>query len=277
MTAVYRWFLLALLAATLPASAQESAASPAATATAPTPGPTPKYVWTECHVEGQYIAMTFDDGPSAALTPKLLDLLKAKGIKATFFLIGENAKAHPEIVKRALNEGHEIANHSWSHPNLAKKSDEEVRSELNRTKDAIVAAIGQRPTLMRPPYGSLTVAQRKWVHEDLGYQIILWDVDPLDWKRPGAAAVEQRIVSGTKSGSIILAHDIHPGTVEAMPATFDALLEKGYKFVTVTELLAMDKPVPAKPAADKPHARPAASPKKPRDPNLPDTITGSAN
>src|SRR6266516_1662215 len=116
----------------------------------------PSITFNAVHVDGPYIAMTFDDGPSAALTPRLLDLLAARHIKATFFVIGENVAEHPEIVARAAREGHEIANHSWSHPNLGKMSQEAVRSQLKRTDDAIKSAIGKGPTLLRPPYGSIT-------------------------------------------------------------------------------------------------------------------------
>src|SRR5436309_10221795 len=115
--------------------------------------------FSSVHVDGPYIAMTFDDGPSATLTPKLLDLLAARHLKATFFVVGQNAADHPDILKRAVREGHEIANHSWSHPNLGKMSDDAVRRELQKTDDAITAAIGTRQTLMRPPYGSITARQ----------------------------------------------------------------------------------------------------------------------
>src|ERR1700736_507403 len=111
------------------------------------------------HVDGPYIAMTFDDGPSAKLTPKLLDLLAAHHIKATFFLIGQNVAENPEIAAREVREGHEIANHSWSHPNLAKMSDEGVRGQLRKTDDAIRSAIGKRPSLLRPPYGSIKIGR----------------------------------------------------------------------------------------------------------------------
>jgi peptidoglycan-N-acetylglucosamine deacetylase len=197
------------------------------------------------HVDGPYIAMTFDDGPSATLTPKLLDLLAARHIKATFFVIGENVAEHPEIVARAAREGHEIASHSWSHPNLAKMSDEAVRRQLNQTDDAIKNATGKRPTLMRPPYGSITARQKRWIHDEFGYDIILWDVDPYDWKRPGPAVVRNRIFKETRPGSIVLSHDIHPGTIEAMPSTFDELEAKGFKFVTVSELIGMEAARPA--------------------------------
>jgi peptidoglycan/xylan/chitin deacetylase (PgdA/CDA1 family) len=200
------------------------------------------------HVDGPYIAMTFDDGPSATLTPKLLDLLAANHIKATFFVIGENVVEHPEIVARAAREGHEIGNHSWSHPNFGKMSDESVRRQLRQTDDAIKSATGKRPTLMRPPYGSITAREKRWIHDEFGYDIILWDVDPYDWKRPGPAVVRNRILKETRPGSIVLSHDIHPGTIEAMPSTFEELEAKGFKFVTVSELIGMKAPQPSHPS-----------------------------
>jgi peptidoglycan/xylan/chitin deacetylase (PgdA/CDA1 family) len=205
----------------------------------------PGITFNSVHVDGPYIAMTFDDGPSATLTPKLLDLLAAHHIKATFFVIGENVAEHPEIVARAAREGHEIANHSWSHPNFGKMSDEGVRRQLQQTDDAIKNATGKRPTLLRPPYGSITAREKRWIHDEFGYDIILWDVDPYDWKRPGPAVVRARILKETQPGSIVLSHDIHPGTIEAMPSTFDELEAKGFKFVTVSELIRMAAARPA--------------------------------
>jgi peptidoglycan/xylan/chitin deacetylase (PgdA/CDA1 family) len=208
------------------------------------PGTKPA-TYSSCHVDGQYIAMTFDDGPSAENTPRLLDMLKQRGIKATFFLIGENAAEHPEIVKRIREEGHEIGNHSWTHPQLSKLSDERVADEIVKTQNAIHEASGYTPTLLRPPYGAITPRQREWIESHFGLNVILWSVDPLDWKRPGASVIEQRILSGTEPGAIVLSHDIHKQTVDAMPATLDALIKKGYKFVTVSQLIAMNHPKPA--------------------------------
>jgi peptidoglycan/xylan/chitin deacetylase (PgdA/CDA1 family) len=205
----------------------------------------PGITFNSVHVDGPYIAMTFDDGPSATLTPKLLDLLAARHIKATFFVIGENVAEHPEIVARAAREGHEIGSHSWSHPNFGKMSDESVRRQLQQTDDAIKNATGKRPTLMRPPYGSITAREKRWINDEFGYDIILWDVDPYDWKRPGPAVVRNRIIKETRPGSIVLSHDIHPGTIEAMPSTFDELEAKGFKFVTVSELIRMATPRPS--------------------------------
>lgn len=204
--------------------------------------------FSRVHVAGPYIALTFDDGPSAKLTPRLLDLLRARHIKATFFVIGQNVADHPEIVARAAGEGHEIGNHSWSHPNFSKMSDEAVRRELQKTDEAIYSATGKRPTSLRPPYGSITARQKKWINEEFGYKIIMWDVDPFDWKRPGPMAVTNRIVRNTRTGSIVLSHDIHPGTIEAMPAAIDQLQAKGFKFVTVSELISMASPPTPKPS-----------------------------
>lgn len=242
-----------------PDASPTPAASPAASATpeatpdvTSTPAPQPPQVvlsgsiparltYSRINVDGPYIAMTFDDGPSGPNTPRLLDLAAKKHIKLTFFLIGQNAQHYPDLVRRELAEGHEVGNHSWTHPVLSKMSDSGVRAELQKTQDAIIAATGYRPILFRPPYGALTPSQKLWIAREFGFKIILWDVDPLDWKRPGPSIVAQRIIAATRPGSIILSHDIHSQTVDAMPEVFDTLLAKGYKFVTVSELIAMDK------------------------------------
>jgi len=254
-----------------PASPMEKVATTPHKAKA-TPTPTePSITFNSVHVDGPYIALTFDDGPHPTLTPKLLDLLAARHLKATFFVVGQNAAEHPDILKRAVREGHEIGNHSWSHPNLGKMSDEAVRRELQKTDDAITAAIGKRPTLMRPPYGSITARQKKWIHEEFGYRIITWDVDPLDWKRPGPSVVTARILKETHPGSIVLSHDIHSPTIEAMPATFDQLIKKGFKSVTVSELIGMATPVPPKtpPSPSVPHAIAVPSPTPGDSPPVP--------
>lgn len=212
----------------------------------PAKPPEPQITFNWVRVDGPYIAMTFDDGPSATLTPKLLDMLAARHIKATFFVIGQNVAEFPEVLARAAREGHEIGNHSWSHPNFGHMSDDAVRLQLKRTDEAIQHAAGIRPTLLRPPYGSITARQKRWIHEQFGYEIIIWDVDPLDWRRPGPSVVCSRILRETRPGSIVLSHDIHPGTIEAMPATLDQLAAKGFKFVTVSELIKMAVPEPPK-------------------------------
>ena len=247
---IYRllFFCFATLVVTAGEGAESTPTTRGTTQENRTTSEEPRITFNSVHVDGPYIAMTFDDGPSATLTPKLLDLLAAHHIKATFFVIGENVAEHPDIVARAAREGHEIGNHSWSHPNFAKMSAESVRSQLQRTDDAIKNATGNRPTLMRPPYGSVTEREKRWIHDEFGYRIILWDVDPYDWKRPGPAVVRNRILKETQPGSIVLSHDIHPGTIEAMPSTFDALEAKGFKFVTVSELIRMAVPKASHPS-----------------------------
>jgi peptidoglycan/xylan/chitin deacetylase (PgdA/CDA1 family) len=199
----------------------------------------PAISFSRVPVSDKYIAITFDDGPNPKNTPRLLDMLRARNIKATFYVVGSNVDLYPQIVRRTVAEGHEIGSHSYTHRLLSKMSDEEIRSDLNRCRDAIGRAAGVQPRTLRPPYGGLLQRQREWVNAEYGYPIILWAVDPLDWKRPGPSVVCSRILAHTTAGSIILAHDLHSQTVDAMPATLDGLLQRGFKFVTVSQLLAM--------------------------------------
>jgi peptidoglycan-N-acetylglucosamine deacetylase len=236
-------FFLSVLAA----GAQDSNSTPS-----PAPTPARPATYAQVRVDQPYIAMTFDDGPSAENTPRLLEMLKQRNIKATFFLIGQNVAANPDLVRRILADGHEIGNHSWTHPQLSKLSDDRVTMEITKTQDAIKDASGFTPTLLRPPYGAITPRQREWVEDRFGLNVILWSVDPFDWKRPGASVITQRILSQVRPGAIILSHDIHKQTVDAMPATLDGLIAKGYKFATVSQLIAMNKPKPpsAEPGSD---------------------------
>ncbi len=196
-------------------------------------------------VSGNYIAMTFDDGPHPQNTTRLLDMLRERNIKATFYVIGRSVDLYPQVVRRTVAEGHEIGNHSHTHRLLSKLSDDEIRKELSSCRDAVARAAGVQPRTMRPPYGGLLQRQREWVHAEYNYPIILWSVDPLDWKRPGASVISSRILTGASNGGIVLAHDLHSQTVDAMPATLDALLRRGFKFVTVSQLLAMKTEAPA--------------------------------
>ena len=213
------------------------------------PAKGPKLSYSQCHVEGQQIALTFDDGPHAENTPRLLDLLKQRGVKATFFMVGRAVVAAPHLVKRMADEGHEVANHSWSHPQLNQMAMTRVKDQLQKTHDAIVKACGVAPVLYRPPYGAILLSQRKTIHDEMQYLSVLWDVDPVDWRTPRSATrVHDRILNLTKPGSIILCHDIQTETVDAMPATIDALLAKGFQFVTVSQLIQLDRDLAAKQA-----------------------------
>ena len=196
-----------------------------------------------------YIAMTYDDGPHPRNTPRLLDMLRKRNIKATFYVVGRNVNQYPQIARRIVAEGHEIGSHSWSHANFTKLSDAAIRQELNKTRDAIAAATGVQPRTLRPPYGALRSSQRLWIYKEYGYPTILWDIDPEDWRRPGPSVVTSRIITKTRNGSIVLAHDLHKPTVDAMPAALDGLLRRGFKFVTVSQLLALNPPASTVPAA----------------------------
>lgn len=220
-------------------------ASPPVAMMTPASAPAPKHAYSSVEVEGPYIAITFDDGPHAVHTPKLLDMLKERGIHATFYVLGSAVEANPEIARRIVAEGHEIANHSWNHPSLSKLSSAGVDSQIRRTNDVIARVTGVKPTTMRPPYGATNAKLNKRLDEEYGLKVILWSVDPLDWKYRNSSRVTQQILENTQAGGIVLAHDIHATTVAAMPATLDGLIAKGFKFVRVDELLRMERGAPS--------------------------------
>lgn len=178
------------------------------------------------------VALTFDDGPGPK-TGKLLDDLKKANAPSTFFVVGPNAKTRPGMLKRMIEEGHEVGNHSWTHRSLPALSSSAIRSEIDRTNEAISAAIDQPATLVRPPYGA-----RNTTTDALSQApVIIWDVDTLDWKSKNADKIASVALSQTRPGSIVLMHDIHSSTVAAVPRILSGLKAKGYTFVTVTELL----------------------------------------
>lgn len=193
--------------------------------------------WNSGRSDLKILALTFDDGPHRENTPRLLDMLKQRNVKATFFTIGRSVDLYPHIAKRIADEGHEIGNHTYTHGNLSKMNTAKVRNELDKGRDAINRATGLTPTIMRPPYGALLSSQRDWVLKAYGYPTILWSVDPMDWKDRNASVVANRLITRARPGGILLAHDLHKTTVDAMPKTLDTLLGQGYKFVTVTELI----------------------------------------
>lgn len=221
------------------ASAQRRQNEPSALAKVPPAGARLSY--SSVQTDQMVLAMTFDDGPHPVNTPKLLDILKQRNIKATFFVIGKSAKTYPNIIKRIIAEGHEIGNHTWTHASLTSRSDAQIRSELKQSEDALVAAAGYRPHLVRPPYGAINTRIKQLMFSEFGYATIMWSVDPQDWRRPGVSVVTSRLINGAHNGAILLAHDIHPPTIAAMPGTLDQLLAKGYQFVTVSQLMNLEK------------------------------------
>lgn len=204
------------------------------------PPPGAKAVYNSIHTSEPYIALTFDDGPHISNTPRLLNMLRERNIKATFFVVGKCAQEYPHLIRRILAEGHEIGNHTWSHRSLPTLSEATARDELVKTAKAVEDASGYHIRIMRPPYGATNLRVKKMCLDEFGYSTILWDVDPFDWKRPGSSIVKNRILAGTRPGSIVLCHDIHQQTIDAMPETLDTLLSKGFRFVTVSQLLNID-------------------------------------
>lgn len=184
-------------------------------------------------VEAPKIALTFDDGPSAAWTPALLDGLKERGVKATFFLIGENADKNPEIVKRMAEEGHLIGNHTYHHVELTKVSENEARLELADTSAVIVRITGKEPEYMRPPFGAW---QRK-LEREIQMLPVLWTIDPLDWTTENQDEIVNKVVTEAEENDIILLHDCYKSSIEAGLRIVDILQEEGFVFVTVDELL----------------------------------------
>jgi len=193
--------------------------------------------YNSVHVDRPLLALTFDDGPHPNLTPRLLDILAEREAKVTFYVIGQNAAAHPDIVRRMVEEGHEIANHTWAHPALSKASADRVRSELRRTHQVVEDLVGVKMQNMRPPYGAVNDRVRKIARDEFDYTTIMWSVDPQDWKIRNATHVRNSLVQGATAGAILLCHDIHASTIEAIPGAVDTLLDKGYEFATVGELL----------------------------------------
>ncbi len=203
--------------------------------TAPPPPAEPMVVQTESEVncaDVPCVALTFDDGPSV-FTNGLLDLLKERNVRATFFVLGQSARVQPETIVRMKQEGHQIGNHTWDHSNLTQLSDALIQEQIEQTDNLIIQLTGEPTQLLRPPYG----AYDEYVLSVAQLPIILWSVDPLDWKDRDAELVASRI-SDAPIGSIILAHDIHETTVAAMPSVIDALGNRGVNFVTVSQLLA---------------------------------------
>ncbi len=192
------------------------------------------------------VAITFDDGPDPRWTPKILDILKAANVKAAFFLVGVNAERYPSLVRRIVNEGHEIGNHTYYHPNLALCWPEHIRLELNATQLLLETITGRATTLFRPPYASDTgptqlseLAPLK-IAEDLNYLVVLEDIDPQDWAKPGADVILQRVKQQRHDGSVILLHDAggdRSQTVEALPLILDWLHTRGDTVVPLSTLL----------------------------------------
>lgn len=192
------------------------------------------------------VALTFDDVPDGHFTPKVLDVLKKYGVKATFFLVGSRAEKHPDVVRRIVREGHVIGNHTYNHPLLTKISKEKFIKQVVSTEKIINDIAGYKPKFLRPPYGEINEQQLRWAGAH-GYVVVNWNVDSLDWKGLDAEEVYKNILSTVRSGAIVLQHaggnvdgNLN-GTLEALPDIIETLQKRNYRIVTLPELLHTSK------------------------------------
>lgn len=192
-----------------------------------------KVIISQDDKEQQKVALTFDDGPHPYYTEQLLDGLKERGVHATFFVTGEHAKLHPDIIKRMYEEGHLIGNHTYSHIQLTKNNREKFKEELVQTSEVIQEITGEEVIYVRPPYGTWD----KKLEEELNMIPVLWTVDTLDWCSKSSSSIVNKIVCKVDDNDIILMHDYYDTSVTAALQAIDRLLKEGYEFVTVDEIL----------------------------------------
>lgn len=201
--------------------------------------------YAECEVyrsgdpETRRIALTFDDGPHPSYTYRILDILDRYGVKATFFMIGSNVEAYPEVAQEVLRRGHEIGNHTYSHPHLTHTDGAALAEELAQCEAAMDRVLGCRPRLFRPPEGVVSEAVRT-CSEQRGYTVVLWSVDTRDWEQKEVGSIVGHVKREVKPGAIVLMHDYtaHSKTPEALEILLPRLLGLGYEVVSVSRLLA---------------------------------------
>ncbi len=179
------------------------------------------------------VALTFDDGPHSKVTQQILKTLKKYNAKATFFVVGDSAKKYPQVLKEVYDAGHEIGNHTFSHAKLTTLSVKQIQSQIQSTDTVVKSITGHNTTVFRPPYG----AYNNSVKSQLEVPNVLWTIDTLDWKHHNPTKTLQIVKANVKNGSIILMHDIHQTTADALDSVLATLQKQGYEFVTVSELL----------------------------------------
>lgn len=186
--------------------------------------------------DGKYVALTFDDGPHADVTPRILEILSQHEARATFYMLGSQVEYYPSIAKQVLEEGHEIGDHTLSHKDLTRLNQEQIKNEIQISSNHILEATGSLPKSLRPPYGAFNDSVRQIV-QNLELPVIMWSVDSLDWKSRNVQAINHEVMTTVHPGAIILLHDIHATTADALPQLLTNLENEGYEFLTVTELL----------------------------------------
>lgn len=193
--------------------------------------------FTRGAADSKAVALTFDDGPHPKLTPELMEILRAEGVTATFFMLGSQVEKFPEIARSVAEAGYEIGNHSYSHSQLTKLDSAQIEREISGTQDIIEQATGQRPRVFRAPYGSVNgTVRKKLLEEDL--ELTGWAVDPRDWERGKTSeGISAFILAKASSGDIILLHDIHARSVAAVVSVIRGLKAKGFEFTTAGDLI----------------------------------------
>ena len=188
--------------------------------------------------EQKVVALTFDHSWGNKFTPSILDTLKQNDMKVTFFIMGPWAKKYPDVAKRMVTDGHEIASHGYRHENYGDMTTDWVKEDIQKSQALIKEVTGVEPRLLRPPNGHYSQKSLK-VTDELGYKTIIWNVDSLDWKNPGRDVIVERVMKRVKPGAIILMHasDTPVQTADALPVLLDKLKAEGYRIVTVSELL----------------------------------------
>ena len=179
------------------------------------------------------VALTFDDGPHPEHTGPLLDGLKERGVKATFFLVGTQIQYAPQLVERMAREGHQIGVHTYSHVTVAGLGQEEFRLQVEGTRRMLYSMLGEQELWLRPPYGILDENVQRWADSP----VVLWSVDPEDWRDDKVTRIKEHLLTHVRDGDIILMHDIYPSSVEAALQAVDELHAQGFRFVTVEELM----------------------------------------
>jgi len=182
------------------------------------------------------IALTFDGGPSPETTPLILQTLAKFGARATFFVTGENAQGYPHILKKTLEMGNEIGNHTYNHPNLSKLGKVAVIRQIAATQKTISSITGREAAVFRPPYGAVN-KMTAGLAQSLGLKTIMWSIDTRDWQDPSPQVITNRVLTRAKAGDIVLMHDTRQNTAFALPSILEGLKKQGFQFVTVSELL----------------------------------------
>lgn len=223
-------------------AAEDKAQSASSQVQTPDPAPEPEPTYTPIPVEKvdcavqKCVALTFDDGPHQDITPRILDTLRETKTLATFFQLGRQMEGNEAILQRAKAEGHVLGTHTWDHPQLPLLNDGDMRWQMDAPKDQSKKITGEQPTLIRPPYGLFNDAVIAHAAQS-NDAVIMWDVDTEDWKNKDPQETTRRAVDGAHRGAIILLHDVHPSTADALPMIIQELRAQGYTLVTIPQLL----------------------------------------